>query len=307
MSGADGMNPDDPWTLYWQGGPLHSCIASQDQRDQVTIDALWTALAERLPPAAQVLDLACGNGAVPRSLLAARRDLAITAVDLAEIAPDRLLAAFEQLAHVRFIPRTDICRLPFPDEQFDAATSQFGLEYAPRSAALREAARVLRPGAMLRLLMHHSDSGVVRPAAAVIAEIEQLFQPAGLLEALQAFIAGRCSLEQLEAAGQAYLVGPQARTRHVSGQVLTGIDQIIRDIRGKPARARALAESMQARLQAERLRLTQLQTAALGEAEMADFRALAEYAGFRIDRVAPLRAGDEDAALVGWEFSAQRK
>jgi ubiquinone/menaquinone biosynthesis C-methylase UbiE len=301
------LNPDDPWTLYWQGGPLHSCIASQDQRDQVTIDALWIALAESLPPSAQVLDLACGNGAVPRSLLAARRDLAITAVDLAEIAPDRLLAAFEQLAHVRFIPRTDICRLPFPDEQFDAATSQFGLEYAPRSAALREAARVLRPGAMLRLLMHHSDSGVVRPAAAVIAEIEQLFQPAGLLEALQAFIAGRCSLEQLEAAGQAYLVGPQARTRHVSGQVLTGIDQIIRDIRGKPARARALAASMQTRLQAERLRLTQLQTAALGEAEMADFRALAEHAGFRIGRVAPLRAGDEDAELVGWEFSAQRK
>lgn len=307
MSGANGMSPGDPWTLYWQGGQLHSCIAIQDERDQTSIDALWIALAQSLPHAAQVLDLACGNGAVPCSLLAVRPDLAITAVDLAEIAPDQLLAAFEQLASVRFIPRTDICRLPFADAQFDAATSQFGLEYAPRSAALQEAARVLRPGAVMRLLMHHSDSGVVRPAAAVIAEIEQLFQPAGLLDALQAFTAGRCSLEQLEATGQSYLAGPQARTRHISGQVLTGIGRIIRDIRAEPARARALAESMQARLQAERLRLTQLQSAALGEAEMADFRALAEQAGFCIDRVAPLRAGDEDAALVGWEFSAQRK
>ena len=307
MNKADDTGAGDPWTLYWQGGPLHSCIASQDEQDQSTIDALWMALANSLPPAAKVLDLACGNGAVPCSLLAVRPELAITAVDLADIAPERLVAAFKEVAKVTFIPRTDICRLPFPDAEFDAATSQFGLEYAARDAALLEAARVLKPGAALGLLMHHSDSGIVSPATAVIAEIEYLFQPAGLLAALQEFTAGRSHLEQLEAAGEAYLAGPQARTRHVSGQVLTGIGQIIRDMRELPGRASALAQSMQARLQAERQRLKQLQSAALDETQMTEFYRLAEEAGFLIATVEPLRTGDKANTLIGWKFLAQRK
>lgn len=307
MSGTDGMSSSDPWSLYWQGGQLHSCITTQDPGDQGPIEALWADLAKSLPPAARVLDLASGNGAVPRALLAANPGLAITAADLADIAPEKLQASFEVLARVTFLPRTDICKLPFTDAQFDAATSQFGLEYAPREPALREAARVMKPGAPLRLLLHHRDSGVVRPAAAVIAEIGRLFQPGGLLEALRQFIAGDCDLPGLETAGQAYLNNPQEKTRHISGQILTGIGQVIRDFQRDPARAGALARSMQERLHAERLRLAQLQSAALDPAGMESFCATAKAAGFAVELVEALRTGEDREALVGWELRARRK
>jgi SAM-dependent methyltransferase len=99
-------------------------------------------------PGMRVLDLACGPGTLSRRLapLVAPGG-EIVGVDLAE--------GMIKLARAAAIPNAtfevmDIERLSFPNEWFDAAICGHGLQFAADlDAALREARRVLRPGARL--------------------------------------------------------------------------------------------------------------------------------------------------------------
>ncbi len=300
------MASKDPWSIYWQGGNLHSCIAAQATQDQAQIDGLWGDLARSMPEGAELLDLASGNGAVPRALLEANPGLSITAVDLADIAPDSLTGKFSELAKVQFLPGTDICDLPFEDARFDGVTSQFGLEYAPQAAALREAARVLKTGAPMRLLVHHSNSQIVGPAAALITELEALTSPGGLLETLMLFVNGHCELGRLEAAGQTYLDNPIGKSRHVSGQVMTGINRVIGDRQLFPERSFALASGMEQRLVAESVRLMQLRCAALDEEGACSLKAAVVDAGFGEVSIDEMSVGRDDPMLVGWSLSGLR-
>ncbi|MEP5569249.1 MAG: class I SAM-dependent methyltransferase [Halioglobus sp.] len=298
------MASEDPWSLYWQGGNLHSCIASQGEQDQAQIDRFWAEFALSLAPEAHLLDLASGNGAVPRALMTANSSLSITAVDLADIAPDTLIKSFPELSNVQFFPGTDVCDLPFEAARFDGVTSQFGLEYAPHAAALREAQRVLKVGAPMRLLLHHIDSGIVRPAQAVITEIEALACPGGLIESLREFVGGRCDLDNLELVGQRYLNGPTVKSRHISGQVITGISRVIDDLHSFPDRAAALASGMEQRLTAEAGRLSQLRRAALDTEGASGLKLAATEAGFGNVSIDEVFVGEKDPVIVGWRLSA---
>jgi SAM-dependent methyltransferase len=299
--------PTNPWSLYWQGGNSDSCIANTSANDRALVSAGWQSLAADLPEGATVLDLATGNGAVPRDLLLSNPALRITGVDLADIAPDSLLASEPVLARVTLRGGVDICQLPFDDGSFDAVTSQFGIEYAPLDAALAEAARVLRPGGRLQLLLHHAGSEVVAPAAALVEEMDRLFSEDGLLAVLNEFLDGNSDLDALERAGQAYLSAPVLRTRHISGQVMTGINQVIIDSGPQPERARLLAETMQSRLDAERSRLRQLQSAALDESAAAALEQQLSGMGFDAISRSLLQAPGDPPALVGWQLSATMK
>ena len=88
----------DPWTVYWQGDHLESCIASQSPEDSKEIAAHWQELASRLADAATVLDLASGNGVVPKILLSVDSPLDTFAVDNAGIAPLTYLRPADNLA-----------------------------------------------------------------------------------------------------------------------------------------------------------------------------------------------------------------
>jgi ubiquinone/menaquinone biosynthesis C-methylase UbiE len=297
----------NPWSLYWQGGSVDSCIASASADDRALVSADWQALARSLPAGAAVLDLATGNGAVPRDLLSVNPALKVTGVDLAKIAPDRLLASEPALARVTFRGGVDICQLPFGDDSFDAVTSQFGLEYAPIVSAVDEASRVLRPGGRLQLLLHHSDSAVVTPSLALVDEINRLFSDGGLLATLNRFIAGDADLAALEQAGQAYLAAPAVRTRHISGQIMQGINQVIVDLEQQRERALLLAETMQSRLAAERSRLLQLQAAALDDAAAQALEQQLVGLGYTAIQRSCLQAPGDPPAIIGWQLSATRK
>jgi ubiquinone/menaquinone biosynthesis C-methylase UbiE len=97
-------------------------------------------------PGMQILDLACGPGTLTRRL--ARQvspDGEVVGVDLA---PGMIeLAEASQIPNARF-EVMDIEQLSFPDAMFDAAVCGHGIQFAPQlGVALREARRVLRPGA----------------------------------------------------------------------------------------------------------------------------------------------------------------
>ncbi len=108
--------------------------------------------AAELTGSEQVLDMGCGAGHT--ALAAAPRAARVVAVD---VTPEMLQVA-EGLARQRGIAniefrRADVAALPFPDASFDAVTSRFSAHhYADPQQALREAARVLRPGGRLLLV-----------------------------------------------------------------------------------------------------------------------------------------------------------
>lgn len=88
----------------------------------------------------------------------------------------------------------DPCHLPFPDESFDAVASQFLLEQLQEPAtALREMARVLKPGGVLALVVHNARFRGAEPRPA--ARPRHAFTPRGL-----ARLAKACGLGEISAA-----------------------------------------------------------------------------------------------------------
>ena len=152
----------EAWSQYWKTGRAASCCSGGDA--ELKLVEVWSQFADGFDDGAQLIDLATGNGAVVK-LLADRAEgrkvcFEITGVDAAEIIPPKLDAAGSQT--IAFRGRTPIERLPFPDRSFDGATSQFGFEYADEASAVKEVARVLRPGGRLRFVMHAANGAVSR-------------------------------------------------------------------------------------------------------------------------------------------------
>ncbi len=299
----------DPWTLYWQNDHLESCIASQSSEDTQKIVAYWRDFASLLDHSATILDLATGNGAVPSMLLAGNPGLEIVAVDKAQIEPEKFLSQANELASVRFLPDVDICALPFEPESFDVVTSQFGLEYAPIHEACSSAARVLKRSGSIRLLMHHEDSEIVRPSTETLSEIARLLVPNGVVSCVVGFVAREISLDELETAGQHYLAEENSKTRHISGQIFDGINQVIEGMAINPDHARALVQTMRLRLVAEQTRLQQLLQAALNAEGAHKLELVLREAGVEIEFFETFKL-DEDSnggALIGWQLSGTKK
>lgn len=89
----------------------------------------------------RLLDIACGSGYA--AMVAARRGALVSGLDAAE----RLLDIARARTPDGDFRQGDMFALPWADDSFDAATSFNGI-WAGCDDALREAARVLRPGAM---------------------------------------------------------------------------------------------------------------------------------------------------------------
>lgn len=298
---------EDPWTLFWRADHLESCVAQCNETDAAGIAELWQRFARELETGSRVLDLATGNGAVPRHLLAAEPTLRITAVDLADIDPVRFVSGAPELQSVHFMGGIDICSLPFESGSFQALTSQFGFEYAPLIPATESCCRVLAKGGSMLLLLHHVGSEVVRSTGVALMEMESLLRQAGVVDTLVQFAHKKLPVQVLEDAGRAHLAADCKKSKHLTGQVFEGINRVIVGNKDNAADAASLAANIAVRLRAERARLTRLQSAALDEAKITKLRSLLRSGGVQVDIVEPLEVGGaDDPALIGWQVHGCR-
>ena len=113
----------------------------------------WLTFAGRLPGGANVIDLGCGAATVGRALIGYREDLRIVGIDSA-LVPPQTHPGLQSVSPVRMEA------LPFQERSFDAAVSQFAVEYGDIRDTARELQRVLKPGGHYCFLAHHCDSEI---------------------------------------------------------------------------------------------------------------------------------------------------
>lgn len=161
--------------------------------DELFVPALFAqwgdvvADAARVGEGDQVLDVACGTGALT---LAVSRRVGPTGKAVGTDAnPDMLEVARRKTAPIEW-QKGRAESLPFADDQFDVVVSQFGLMFFDdRPAALREMARVLRPGGRLAVAVF--DSLDHSPGYAVFTELLHRRFGAEVAEAFRApFVCG---------------------------------------------------------------------------------------------------------------------
>jgi SAM-dependent methyltransferase len=142
------------------------------------IDDELEVLAALVPLAGQrIIELGCGAAHLARALLARHADSHVTALEVDERQHAKNLATPQQ--RLRFVA-AGAQAIPAPDASFDLALMLKSLHHVPpplMATALREAARVLRPGGHLyvsepvyagpfnELIRLFNDEGSVRAAA----------------------------------------------------------------------------------------------------------------------------------------------
>lgn len=175
------------------------------------IDFLWRARAARTIAAwkpRRVLDLATGSGDLAMAIRARNPDAQVVGADFCEP-----MLREARRKGVKNLLAADGMRLPFRDRAFDVVTVAFGLRnMASWEAAVREMARVLRPGghvlvmdfslprsaclrAPYRLYLHH---GLPRLAGALTGRREA-YEYLG--ESIEGFPRGTAMLALLESCG----------------------------------------------------------------------------------------------------------
>ncbi len=156
----------DDWDAYWRNA-RKTPSGIQDE----ALERFWLRTFNDVLPGLgenpAMLDVGTGNGLVIRFALAAAQNripptkLRVVALDRSPAALDTLRKRSGEISSVV----ADAGRSPFRDGVFDLLTSQFGIEYA-NIDAVEEAARLLRGGGVLALVMHMRDGAIYRECAA---------------------------------------------------------------------------------------------------------------------------------------------
>jgi len=159
----------DSWSKYWtQASGEVGCLPGAPKALGNLLDGIWETLAKHLNQGDQVIDLACGNGVVGASLRTGNPELNITGVDYANLdgveTPD-----------FPIVGSTSITDMPFDDNSFDCAVSQFGIEYADTVETGRELSRVLKSGGSFQFITHCAESVIVKSNLARHEILEHIY------------------------------------------------------------------------------------------------------------------------------------
>jgi demethylmenaquinone methyltransferase / 2-methoxy-6-polyprenyl-1,4-benzoquinol methylase len=151
------LSPEGVRAMFDRIAPIYDAM---NRAFTMGLDGRWRRLAAAsvVRPGDRVLDAACGTGDLALAALEAGGD--VTGLDFSERMLERARRKSDAIEWIR----GDVLALPFDDATFDAATIGFGIRNVEDlDEALRELARVLRPGGRLAVLELTRPTGVLRP------------------------------------------------------------------------------------------------------------------------------------------------
>ena len=183
----------DHWQDFLQSGALTSCpTTSLGTYDKGLVDG-WNKFFEKISSGSCVLDIGTGNG--PILLIAKRvnqesgRNFELHGADRAAIDPPRFVrGSAGQFDGIVFHPRCPTEKLNFESESFDVVTGQYALEYGAINKSVHEIARVMKPVACARFVVHHELSAVVDNARTAIKEANWIIKDLKVYRRLQQFL-----------------------------------------------------------------------------------------------------------------------
>jgi len=310
------------WSSYWQRGTFHSLPGLFPENYAGPVSRFWHAVFSRLPADARVLDLGTGNGAL--ALLAGRYaeknglEFRVTGIDSAIVDPPAQVPdAWKPLAgKITFLSPRRMEQTGLPGAHFHLVMSQFAFEYAEREEAVAELARLLRPQGLFVAVLHHERSKVVQQATHLLRQIE-LCDHSGLLPLarrileLQATAPGEKSKAERAACARRFNQAMQALLpadrQFADPAHLRGFRQSLGsllDAKSGPAaaRLRRLAQ-FEEEIRLYRLRLQDLQSAALSPDQLQALRRQLAKRGLVTTRLMPLFHGD---AFLGFTLQARQ-
>ncbi|MCB1702893.1 MAG: class I SAM-dependent methyltransferase [Halioglobus sp.] len=167
------LNPQE-WTRFWDESAAITTFGTHTHKNyEFQILEFWQQqLSGNFE---QVVDLACGNGAlswIAHDIFAkAKQSTRVTGVDIADINPFKTLGRkSKRYPLLEFVANTSIDQLPFADHSVDIAISQYGFEYSDIEKTVLELDRVLKPTAKICLIMHSTSSKLIRPTTDLIKQ-----------------------------------------------------------------------------------------------------------------------------------------
>lgn len=306
------------WTRYWREGWAASCVPDSERATR-EIRERWIRWFADLPDGSRVLDLGTGNGILLAHAAAAAqqqgRRFSLTGVDLADIDPLRWLSSLPPgLRRARFLGGVAAERLPLAAGAFDAAVSQYGLEYADIEPALAEVERILAPGGRLFWLAHVEGSSVVEQNRSQGEQAAYLLASGSPLHAMRRLLAelrrGRAPKRTAKELAAALAKAEQYCNAHPPAAVVREVCTVIAETarRWQAYRLedldRMLSDS-RARLQAHRQRMSDLTAAVLTPARLEAVRRRLQPPVWQEASMTELRVG-ASAGSVGMLIEARR-
>ena len=315
------------WSDYWAGGALHSCAGSFAGNYAGPIAEFWRSLLSELGAEPRLLEVCCGNAPLAKWICdntdLLQQGATLDATDLADIDPPWLAGLAPSMRQrIQLHGGVDARALPFAEQSFDLAMSQFGIEYVGRAGVV-ELARVLRPGGRLAAILHHREALPPRFGRAELEALGWLQRDQGLFDLAAQLIEPMARSRSAEgllslrsdahaaAVRSAFNAELRALQNRQSDPLQAGLlDDVAQRIlalmdlarsQGQEAAERELQAERQ-RWQAAELRQQELVDCALDEAGLRDLVALPDLV---IDSLRPIEFGAQ--GLAGWALVLQRR
>ena len=162
------------WDQLWRFDS-ESALRAGDPANQILAEFWFEVLAAK-SERTWVLDVACGNGVIARYIdqTIGKHGLSYEyiGVDSAQVRPP----AAGALSHLRpkFFVNQKVEDASFNNDKFDLIVSQFGFEYCEKAAVLKLAARWLKPGGEMVMLMHSASSAITLESNQILEQMRVL-------------------------------------------------------------------------------------------------------------------------------------